>query len=231
MEESKKNNVLETIINIVYYCLVVLIMAVLIVVILQRVSNNNLAIGGIRIFNVVTESMVPKYEVGDVLIAKTIDVNELQVGDDVAYRGEVGTFNGKIVTHQIIEKKIEDGQLKFITKGIANEESDPEISADQVYGKIIYKVKSLTLISKIINNLFGFYFIIFVPITILIMIKIRDIYLDIKERREEVKNGDEDGEKRKKGKDRERDNSSKAELESTGEDNNGRGEESKGEEK
>lgn len=231
MEEMKRNKVLETIINIVYYCLVVLILAVLIVVILQRVSNNNLAIGGIRIFNVVTESMVPKYEVGDVIIAKSVDANELQVGDDVAYRGEVGTFNGKIVTHQIIERKTEDGQLKFITKGIANEESDPEIAADQVYGKIIYKVKSLTLISKVINNLFGFYFIIFVPITILIMIKIRDIYLDIKERREEVKNGDEDGEKGRKGKNKERDNSSKAELETREENITGRREESKDKEK
>ncbi len=192
MEKLRENKVLGIIGTILYYFLVVLIFAVLVVVILQRVSNNNLTIGGIRIFNVVTESMVPKYEVGDVLIAKTVDADSLQVGDDVAYRGEVGTFNGKIVTHQIIEKKTEDGQIKFVTKGIANEESDPQISSNQVYGKIIYKVKSLSIISKIINNLFGFYFLIFVPITILIIIKIRDIYLDIKERKEDDKDGDED---------------------------------------
>ena len=177
MEKLRENKVLGIIGTILYYFLVVLIFAVLVVVILQRVSNNNLTIGGIRIFNVVTESMVPKYEVGDVLIAKTVDADSLQVGDDVAYRGEVGTFNGKIVTHQIIEKKTEDGQIKFVTKGIANEESDPQISSNQVYGKIIYKVKSLSIISKIINNLFGFYFLIFVPITILIIIKIKEIRL------------------------------------------------------
>lgn len=215
MEKLRENKVLGIIGTILYYFLVVLIFAVLVVVILQRVSNNNLTIGGIRIFNVVTESMVPKYEVGDVLIAKTVDADSLQVGDDVAYRGEVGTFNGKIVTHQIIEKKTEDGQIKFVTKGIANEESDPQISSNQVYGKIIYKVKSLSIISKIINNLFGFYFLIFVPITILIIIKIRDIYLDIKERKEDDKDGDEDDKEEGSRTDKKQGNSSGTKSKST----------------
>lgn len=199
-EKIRENKVLKIMGSILYYMLVVLIIAVLAVVILQRVSKNSVTIGGIRIFNIVSESMVPKYEIGDVLIAKSVDPKELNVGDDIAYQGEVGSFADKVVTHQIIDIKEENGELKFTTKGIANEEADPEIASSQIYGKIIYKVKTLSLISKILNNIYGFYFLIFIPLTILIIIKIRDIYVSIKERKEdndEEESEDEDKEGRR----------------------------------
>lgn len=77
-------------------------------------------------------------------------------------------LRGKIVTHKIIEKREENGKLFFTTKGIANEEADPEISEDQIYGKIVYKTIILSFISKIINNIYAFYFLIFIPIAIII---------------------------------------------------------------
>ena len=196
VNKLKNNKALKIIGSILYYMLVLLIIAVLAVVLLQRVSKNTITIGGIRIFNIVSESMVPKYEIGDVLIAKSIDTSELKVGDDVAYQGEVGSFEGKVVTHQIIAIEEENGELKFHTKGIANEEEDPVISGSQIYGKIIYHIKSLSVISKIINNIYGFYFLIFVPLTILILIKIKDIVVSIKERREEEEEDEENNDKK-----------------------------------
>lgn len=196
VNKLKNNKALKIIGSILYYMLVLLIIAVLAVVLLQRVSKNTITIGGIRIFNIVSESMVPKYEIGDVLIAKSIDPSKLKVGDDVAYQGEVGSFEGKVVTHQIIAIEEENGELKFHTKGIANEEEDPVISGSQIYGKIIYHIKSLSVISKIINNIYGFYFLIFVPLTILILIKIKDIVVSIKERREEEEEDEENNDKK-----------------------------------
>ena len=84
VNKLKNNKALKIIGSILYYMLVLLIIAVLAVVLLQRVSKNTITIGGIRIFNIVSESMVPKYEIGDVLIAKSIDPSKLKVGDDVA---------------------------------------------------------------------------------------------------------------------------------------------------
>lgn len=196
MEKLKNNKVLHVIGSILYYLLVILILAILIVVLLQRVSNNAMSIGGIRIFNIVSESMVPKYVIGDVLVAKSVDANELQVGDDIAYRGEVGSFNGKIITHEIIAIDKDGDTLKFHTKGINNDEEDPAtVESNQIYGKIVYHTKLLSLISKIISNLYGFYFLIFVPITILIIIKIRDIYLSVRDKKD---NKEEENDENKK---------------------------------
>lgn len=181
LNKIRNNKALKIIGNILYYLLVVFIVLILLVVILQRVTKNNASIGGIRIFNIVTESMVPEYKVGDILISKSTSLDKIKVGDDIVYLGNKDTFTGKVVTHRVIDiEKNEDGTYLFHTKGIANTAEDPVVSGSQVYGVIIYKTVILSFISKIINNLYGFYFLIFTPLTILIVVKIIKIYQERK---------------------------------------------------
>lgn len=187
----KENKILRLIGNILYTLLVLITVLILITVILQRTSNNNLSLGGFRIFNIATGSMVPKYEVGDVLLSKTVAPSEIKKEDDVTYLGKEGTFAGKVVTHQVVDIENENGNYKFHTKGLANTEEDPVISQDQIIGKVVYKVKTLSYISKVINNLYSFYFVIFIPIALIIFIEIRrtvkDIISNKKEEQEEKK--------------------------------------------
>ena len=188
IKKIKENKALKIIGNILYSILFLIVVLMLIIVIIQRTSNNSISIGGYRIFAVATGSMVHKYEVGDVLISKEIEPSEIKVGDTVVYKGEVGGFKDKFVTHQIQSiNKQEDGTYKFITKGISNIEADPEISETQVYGKIIYKVKTLSLISKLISNVYVFYFFVFVPIAIIIYKQIRNLVREDEEEDEDNK--------------------------------------------
>ena len=120
LKKITENPVLKLINNIVYVILFLIVASVLFVVILQRASNNDIALGGIRIFNIVSESMVPKYNIGDVLVVKSIEPQNIKVGDDIAYIGQESTFNQKIVTHQVIKIDYENGEYIFHTKGIAN---------------------------------------------------------------------------------------------------------------
>lgn len=207
---SKKigdNKALKIIGNILYYMLVVLVLLILLVVLLQRFTHNNASIGGIRIFNIVTESMVPEYKVGDILISKSIDPSKIEIGDDVVYMGEVGSFQGKIITHRVIDIEKDGDNYKFHTKGIANEYEDPAVvSEDQIYGTIIYKTHILSFISKIINNLYGFYFLIFIPLAVLIIVKIVKIH---REKYEE--NDDDEDEKNVKDTDDNSENKGKEE--------------------
>lgn len=174
-----KKNVLKVIGDILYTIVFFVVLLILLVVILQRVSSNNQSLGGYRIFSVITESMLPKYEVGDILIVKEIEPSNIKVGDDITYKGEKDSFAGKVVTHQVISiEKKEDGAYKIITKGLANSEEDPEITDNQVYGKVIYKTKILGLIGRITQNIYVFYFIIFVPIALIIFKQIRNIIRD-----------------------------------------------------
>ena len=184
MKKLLENKALKIIGNILYYLLVILVVMILAVVLLQRVTNNNISLAGIRVFNIVTESMVPKYQVGDILISKTIEPDKIKEGDDLVYLGKEESFKDKIVTHQVIKIENENGEYKFHTKGIANPEEDPVVSESQIYGIIIYKTHVLSFISKIINNLYGFYFLIFVPLTILIIVKVIKLHREYKEEKD-----------------------------------------------
>lgn len=184
-----ENPVLKLINNIVYVILFLIVASVLFVVILQRASNNAIALGGVRVFNIISESMIPKYNIGDVLVVKSIEPQNIKVGDDIAYIGQESTFNQKIVTHQVIKIDYENGEYIFHTKGIANILEDPLVHQNQVFGKVVYKIWILSLISKILSNVYVVFFGIFVPIVILIfwtILKLKGL-VEVEEYEEEIK--------------------------------------------
>lgn len=188
LKKITENPVLKLINNIVYVILFLIVASVLFVVILQRASNNAIALGGVRVFNIVSESMVPKYNIGDVLVVKSIEPQNIKVGDDIAYIGQESTFNQKIVTHQVIKIDYENGEYIFHTKGIANILEDPLVHQNQVFGKVVYKIWILSLISKILSNVYVVFFGIFVPIVILIfwtILKLKGL-VEVEEYEEEI---------------------------------------------
>lgn len=171
MKKILDNKVVKASIMLFRVLVMIAIVCIVSLIIVQRVFNNNFAIGGIRIFTVVTESMVPKYNVFDVVMSKEVDPATIKVGDDVVYLGKKDDFADKIITHQVIQ--IDDG-LIFHTKGIANTDEDPTITQDQIYGVVFYKSRILSAISRVVNNPYGFYFLIFVPIAVLVALEIID---------------------------------------------------------
>lgn len=152
--------------------LTVILVILLVVVVTQRVSNNKMAVAGFRIFTVVTESMKPEYVVGDAIVTRTIEPSKIKIGDDITYLGLAESFKDKIVTHRVINiEKAEDGTYIFETKGIANPKADPKINESQIFGKVIYKIKSISYINSIIGNLYGMYFAIFIPFGLIMFIE------------------------------------------------------------
>ena len=188
LKKITENPVLKLINNIVYVILFLIVASVLFVVILQRASNNAIALGGVRVFNIISESMIPKYNIGDVLVVKSIEPQNIKVEDDIAYIGQESTFNQKIVTHQVIKIDYENGEYIFHTKGIANILEDPLVHQNQVFGKVVYKIWILSLISKILSNVYVVFFGIFVPIVILIfwtILKLKGL-VEVEEYEEEI---------------------------------------------
>ena len=189
LKKITENPVLKLINNIIYVILFLIVDSVLFVVILQRASNNAIALGGVRVFNIISESMIPKYNIGDVLVVKSIEPQNIKVGDDIAYIGQESTFNQKIVTHQVIKIDYENGEYIFHTKGIANILEDPLVHQNQVFGKVVYKIWILSFISKILSNVYVVFFGIFVPIVVLIfwtILKLKGL-VEVEEYEEEIK--------------------------------------------
>ena len=167
IQKLKNNKILKIIGNIIYTIIFIIVLFILIIAILQRTTNNEITLFGYRIFVVATGSMVPEYEVGDVLVSKEVDPATIQVGDDIVYEGKEGSFKDKIVTHQVIMIEKENENYRIQTKGIANTKADPEITQNEVIGKVIYKMGVLSLLQRVMSNNYVFYFVVFVPIVLL----------------------------------------------------------------
>lgn len=182
--ENKKLRVMFMVVKAFTTLLVCIIVSIIFV---QRVSNNKITLGGYSIYTIVSESMLPKYEIGDMIISKKTSLDNINLYDDVVYMGLKGDFQDKIVTHQVIDIKNNGGKYIFITKGLANPTSDPEVSGDQIYGVVVYKTVILSFLSKIVNNTYGFYFIIFVPFAIMVFLEI----LEVMREKEALKNSGE----------------------------------------
>lgn len=159
IKNAVENNIVFKVAKVCAYLFVALF---LVVIIVQKVTNNNIAIGGYRVFMIVSESMKGEYDIGDILISKHVSENDINIGDNVTYLGEKMQLKDLIITHKVVEKRQIGNDYYFVTRGLANDISDPEIRYDQIYGKVVYKTILLSFIAKMMNNQLTYYFLYFV---------------------------------------------------------------------
>lgn len=162
---------LKTLFNIFRKLLTIFLIIFLAIVLTQRLTDNKKSIAGFRVFTVITQSMEPEYKVGDAIFTRVVDPSQIKIGDDITYLGVEDSFKDKIVTHRVIDiERRENGIYIFQTKGIANDKADPKINETQVYGKVLYKIKTISYLNGVIGNLYGMYFAIIVPLGVIMLI-------------------------------------------------------------
>ena len=170
-----------------YFFITIFILFVLMVCI-QRFSNNRISIFNFRLFTVISGSMEPKYKIGDVLVAVETDPAKIKVGDAVSYLGTKGDVKDKVITHQVINIEIDkNGKRRFHTQGICDNciKEDPIVEESQLYGVVKYKVKTLSLIYKVVGKPLGFFLFVVTPI---LYIVISELITSLMEKEEERRN-------------------------------------------
>ena len=145
----------------------------------QRLSGNN-SVFGFRLFTVATGSMKGVYNVNDVIAVKDFDNKKLKVGDDIAFIGNRGGLENKLVTHRIIKIEEESNGRIFTTKGVKNSVEDPSITESQILGKVVGVVPVVTQINHVVKSQLGFFCLIFCPLVLVIVLEILQTITDIK---------------------------------------------------
>lgn len=168
-EDIKSKNIVikkvaKIVLKILYQILVIICLIVAAVIILQKVTASNKSIAGYRIFRVITGSMEPEYDIGQVVISKEVDPNSIKVGDDIVYLGTYGEYSGKIIMHSVVGiEKDANGNLNFHAKGLhSSSVEDPQIKESQIYGVVKFKSKILTILYKLATNIYSLFVIVLV---------------------------------------------------------------------
>ena len=185
---TKKNKTVRKTFKILWGIIVklvtLLIVLISLIIIVQKVTNNKESFFGYRIFRVQTGSMIPKYQIGDVILVKKQDVDKIKVGDDVTYLGESSSVKGILITHRVIDIQEVDGKKEFHTQGIANNLEDPVVHGNQINGVVQFKMPILTLLCKLLNNKYIFYFGAVLPLTLYIFFRVLKANYDKKVERD-----------------------------------------------
>ena len=86
---------------------------------------------GFRPVIVLSGSMEPAIQTGDMILLHKADSSQLKEGDVICY-----LVSGKAITHRIVEITTgEDGQTRYITQGDDNNTADQQaVTADQIQG-------------------------------------------------------------------------------------------------
>lgn len=98
---------------------------------------------------VLSGSMAPLFNPGDIVLLERVNGSEVAVGDVVAFRppnaGEENTF----VTHRIVGVVEENGTRYFKTKGDNNEDLDPFLVPEgNVYGRAVFSIPYLGYLTR-----------------------------------------------------------------------------------
>jgi len=136
--------------------------------------------GNIKFLTVQSGSMEPTVKMGGVVLVKPVD--DYQIGDIITF-GKM-TKTKSPITHRIYDMKVVEGDIRYITKGDANEDPDQrEVLKGEIVGKVLLSVPYAGYAVDFAKKPLGFAFIILVPAAVIISDEIKKIYGEIKRKK------------------------------------------------
>ena len=137
---------------------VMLYFVVIFMILLNIFSINNKSFFGFRVYRVISGSMQPTLQIGDIIIIRK--EKEYHINDIITYDTGLTT-----VTHRI--KSIDNNGV--VTKGDANDVNDDVFNVDKIVGKYFFRISMISLFSNIMigNSVFIVLIVLFSSILIL----------------------------------------------------------------
>lgn len=154
---------------------------------------------GIKPLIVLSGSMEPEIQVGDLALVKEVDVNSLKEEDIIAFRNESNT----VTTHRIVDIIESNGEIYFETKGDNNKSVDVNlVPTSDVEGKFFKRIGGLGSFFMFIHEPLGLAVIILGILVIglfrLNMVEKQERKLAMKKNLEETKENKKDEKKETK---------------------------------
>lgn len=159
-----------TVIGTILCIILIPILAVNLTLIVKSYTNTEEVpdIGGYLPMIVLTDSMYPEIESGDLIICHTIKAEDVKVDDVISFFDPAG--NGtSVVTHRVIEIVEEDGEIKFRTKGDFNNTEDKElVPAENLVGIYQSRIAGAGKIAMFMQSTAGLIICVVLPIVLLV---------------------------------------------------------------
>lgn len=170
-EKASSRHRILTIIGTVLCVILVPILAINLTLIVKSYLNKDEVpnVGGYLPMIVLTDSMYPTIESGDLIICHTEDPNNIKEGDIIAFFDPAG--NGQtVVTHTVTKVTEQDGEVAFRTKGDANNVEDQMlVPDDNLVGVYQKRIPGAGNIAMFMQTTTGLIVCVVLPLILLIV--------------------------------------------------------------
>lgn len=158
--------------NIITAFIILIIVMSLYSMLQYRKNPNKVpSVFGITSMSVLTGSMRPYLQPGDMIVDRVVKPEEIMAGDIITYK--VGS---SIVTHRVVEVLEDSGKLLFVTRGDVNNTDDGKpITEDQLIGKLIFKIPYGGYVARFIRSPIGLLLIIVIPVSFMLIGELKNM--------------------------------------------------------
>ena len=170
---TKKTDSKQKLLTIIGTILCVILLPVLIInVTLIAKSYINAdevpSVGGMFPMIVLTDSMYPVIESGDLILCHTAEADEIQVDDVISFYDPMGSGTS-VVTHRVMEVITDDGKIQFRTKGDNNNAEDQVlVPQDNLVGVYRSRIPGLGNVAMFMQTTPGLIVCCVLPILLLV---------------------------------------------------------------
>lgn len=129
-----KEKIIKLLGNVVFYGLILIFISTSVFMLKLKENGIQPSIFGNKFFIVLTGSMSPTIEVGDLIVVKDVTPKDIQENDVITFKSK---SSDNITTHRVKEVLNDSGNISYITKGDANNIEDPiPVESEVLLGRV-----------------------------------------------------------------------------------------------
>lgn len=185
---SKTKKALKITGNVLTVAVAILVVIMTVLTVFSMVFNRDgtASVFGAQAYVVQSDSMTPEFAAGDVIFSEEVNPEELIAGDIITFISRDSASYGQTITHCIREVTTYNGELAFITYGIATGVDDgTPAAASDVLGRYTFRVAGLGSFFEFLKSVPGYIVCILLPFLVIIGLQVANIVSAVRAARAE----------------------------------------------
>lgn len=185
---SKAKKALKITGNVLTVAVAILVVIMTVLTVFSMVFNRDgtASVFGVQAYVVQSDSMTPEFAAGDVIFSEEVNPEELVAGDIITFISRDSASYGQTITHCIRKVTTHNGELAFITYGIATGVDDgTPAAASDVLGRYAFRIAGLGSFFEFLKSVPGYIVCILLPFLVIIGLQVANIVSAVRAARTE----------------------------------------------
>lgn len=185
---SKTKKSLKITGNVLTVAVAILVVIMTVLTVFSMVFNRDgtASVFGVQAYVVQSDSMTPEFAAGDAIFSEEVNPEELVAGDIITFISRDSASYGQTITHCIREVTTHNGELAFITYGIATGVDDgTPAAASDVLGRYTFRIEGLGSFFEFLKSVPGYIVCILLPFLVIIGLQVANIVSAVRAARTE----------------------------------------------